>query len=103
MLPAFLAELKAKGFRVIGDYRPEKIGHKIREAQLDKIPYMLVIGDKEQQNSTVAVRDRVDGDLGAMPVAELADRLNREIQEKRIRQVSTGTMGLSDSGAKFAD
>jgi threonyl-tRNA synthetase len=95
------AELKAHGVRVTGDYRPEKIGYKIREAQLEKIPYMLVVGEKEQQAGTVAVRDRVDGDLGALSVAELLTRLNREIQEKRIRQVSTASAGLTDSGAKY--
>ena len=68
-----------------GDYRPEKIGYKIREAQLEKIPYMLVIGEKEQTAGTVAVRDRVDGDLGAMSMHELITRLDREIKEKRIR------------------
>src|SRR5262249_7482860 len=51
------AELKAAGFRVSGDYRPEKIGYKIREAQLEKIPYMLVVGEKEQTAGSVAVRD----------------------------------------------
>jgi threonyl-tRNA synthetase len=97
------SDLKARGYRVTGDYRSEKIGHKIREAQLEKIPYMLVVGDKEQQNHTVAVRDRVDGDLGALPVAELAARLEQEIRDKRIRQVSTGTVAPGDSGARFAD
>lgn len=96
-------DLKGRGLRVSGDYRPEKIGHKIREAQLEKIPYMLVVGDKEQQNGTVAVRDRIDGDLGSMPVAELVARLNQEIVEKRIRHVSTGTIGLSDTGAKYGE
>jgi hypothetical protein len=51
----------------------------------------------------VAVRDRVDGDLGAMSVAELVDRLDREVKEKRIRQVSTATAGLGDSGAKYGE
>src|SRR6201999_2532054 len=59
--------LKEKGFRVAGDYRPDKIGAKIREAQLDKVPYMLVIGEKEQSAGAVAVRERTRGDLGAMP------------------------------------
>jgi threonyl-tRNA synthetase len=80
------AELKGHGLRVSGDYRPEKIGHKIRESQLEKIPYMLVIGEKEQAAGTVAVRDRVDGDLGTMSVPELMRRLDREIAEKRIRR-----------------
>ena len=77
-----------------GDYRPEKIGDKIREAQLEKIPYMLVVGEKEQTAGTVAVRDRVDGDLGAMSVAELVKRLADEVKERRIRQVSTASAGL---------
>jgi threonyl-tRNA synthetase len=97
------AELRQAGFRVAGDYRPEKIGYKIREAQVEKIPYMLVVGDKEQTAGTVAVRDRVDGDQGAIPIAELINRLTQEIKEKRIRQVSTGTAAMSDSGAKFSD
>ena len=62
------AELKAQGLPRRGDYRPEKIGFKIREAQLEKIPYMLVVGDKEQTAGTVAVRATgSSGDLGAMP------------------------------------
>ena len=86
------AELRSHGFRVAGDYRPEKIGYKIREAQLEKIPYMLVVGDKEQTASTVAVRDRVDGDLGAMPVAALVQRLTERCA-KRIRQAVLARAG----------
>jgi threonyl-tRNA synthetase len=78
------AELSAKGFRVSGDYRPDKIGAKIREAQLEKIPYMLVIGDKEQSAKTVAVRERSKGDLGALPLAEFAARLERETKERTL-------------------
>jgi len=77
-------ELKAQGFRAAGDFRPEKIGFKIREAQLEKIPYMLVVGDKEQSAGTVAVRSRSEGDQGAVPVAELVERLHREVREKRL-------------------
>ena len=77
-------ELRAKGFRVSGDYRPDKIGYKIREAQLEKIPYMLVVGEKEQTAGTVSVRERTEGDLGAVPVAELIARLEREVREKRM-------------------
>ena len=97
------SELKANGFRVTADYRPEKIGYKIREAQLEKIPYMLVVGEKEQTAGTVAVRDRVDGDLGAKPLAEVIDMLRKEVEKKQIRQVSTASAGLGDQGAKFGD
>jgi threonyl-tRNA synthetase len=96
-------QLRSQGFRVTGDYRPEKIGYKIREAQLEKIPYMLVVGEKEQTAGTVSVRDRVDGDLGAKPLAELVKRLTDEVTERCIRQVSTASAGLSDRGAQFAD
>ncbi len=97
------AELRARGFRVHGDYRPEKIGYKIREAQVEKVPYMLVVGDKEQTAGTVSVRDRVEGDLGAMSVADLVTRLETEVREKRIRQVSTASAGLSDRTARYAE
>lgn len=97
------AELRKAGYRAAGDYRPEKIGYKIREAQLEKIPYMLVVGEKEQASSTVAVRDRVEGDLGALPLKDLLARLDAEVREKRIRQVSTASAGLADTGAKFGE
>ena len=77
-------ELKAQGFRASGDFRPEKIGFKIREAQLEKIPYMLVVGDKEQSAGTVAVRSRAGGDQGAVPVAELIERLLKEELGKQL-------------------
>jgi threonyl-tRNA synthetase len=95
------ATLRERGFRVGGDYRHEDMRAKIRDAQLEKIPYMLVVGEKEQAAGAVAVRDRVDGDLGAMPLGELASRLEAEVKEKRIRQVSTATAGLADRGARF--
>jgi threonyl-tRNA synthetase len=80
-------ELQAHGFRAAGDYRPEKIGYKIREAQLEKVPYMLVVGNEEQTAGSVAVRERVEGVLGAMPLAELVTRLEREVKERRLRPV----------------
>ena len=64
---------------------------------------MLVLGEKEQGASTVSVRDRVDGDLGAMALPELLKRLDQEVKEKRIRQVSTATAGLADSTAKYVE
>jgi threonyl-tRNA synthetase len=78
------AELKEKGFRVTGDYRPDKVNAKVREAQLQKVPYMLVVGEKEQAAGTVAVRERSQGDVGVMPLAELLATLEREVRERRL-------------------
>jgi len=64
------------------DLRNEKIGYKIREAQLEKVPYMLVIGNKEVETGTVAVRSRKDGDLGAMDVDAFISKLMEEIRTK---------------------
>lgn len=68
-------KLKEKGFRVELDQREEKLGKKIRDAQMEKIPYMLVIGSKEAQEQTVAVRERQAGDLGSMTLDELVKLL----------------------------
>jgi threonyl-tRNA synthetase len=100
------ADLRARGFRVGGDFRPEKIGAKKRDALLEKIPYLVVVGERDAAGGTVAVTDRGEGksvDLGAMTVAELASRLEREVQEKRIRQVVKGTANLTETGARFED
>ncbi|MCL6634908.1 MAG: threonine--tRNA ligase [Peptococcaceae bacterium] len=74
--------LEARGIRVELDARNEKIGYKIREAQAQKIPYMLVTGDREAENGTVAVRHRTGGDLGALPLDEFAAKLLEEIRTK---------------------
>ncbi len=74
------AELTKHGFRVEVDYRSEKIGKKIREAQLEKVPYMLVLGDKEQEAGEVAVRDRRDGKTTVMPLSEFIEKLAYEVE-----------------------
>ncbi len=74
--------LAAAGLRVELDERQEKIGYKIREAQLQKIPYMLVTGDKEMADGTVAVRSRSAGDLGPRPIDEFVAMTNEEIAAK---------------------
>jgi threonyl-tRNA synthetase len=76
-------QLAAAGLRVEVDERQEKIGYKIREAQLQKIPYMLVVGDKEVADAAVAVRSRIGGDHGAQPVAAFIDAVVTETREKR--------------------
>jgi threonyl-tRNA synthetase len=75
--------LEQKGIRVEMDTRNEKINYKIREAQAQKIPYMLVVGDKEAEQGAVAVRHRTQGDLGALPLSEFEEKLLREIKEKQ--------------------
>ena len=77
-------ELKNLGIRVNVDARAEKIGFKIREAQLEKVPYMLVIGEKEVENNTIAVRSRDLGDLGSMKKEEVIEKFVKEIEEKKI-------------------
>ena len=75
------AELEKKGIRVEVDDRAEKTGYKIREAQLQKVPYMLIVGDKEQASNQVGVRDRKDGDIGAMGLEEFISKIDEEIKE----------------------
>ena len=89
-------ELTAAGLRVEGDYRAEKLGAKIRTAELEKIPYMFVIGEKDQNAQTVSLRDRIDKDLGAMPVADAISRLQSEISERTVRQTFGGSAGLGE-------
>lgn len=76
------AELEKHGFRVTLDGRSEKIGYKIREAQLEKVPYMLVLGDKEEEAGQVAVRDRKDGKTTVMCLAEFIEKLAYEVEHK---------------------
>ena len=76
------AQLTENGFRVEVDHRNEKIGKKIREAQLEKTPYMLVVGDRDMENGTVSPRHRAAGDLGAMSLADFQAKLRREVDEK---------------------
>lgn len=78
-----LEQLQAAGIRAELDERSEKIGYKIREAQLQKVPYMLVVGEKERESGTVAVRKRSEGDLGAKPVSEVIALMKEEIESKK--------------------
>ncbi|RXI47343.1 threonine--tRNA ligase [Clostridium tetani] len=77
-------DLKEKGIRVEFDYRNEKIGYKIREAQLQKVPYMIILGDKEVSENKVAVRSRKEGDLGAISLKEFVAKLNYEIDNRIV-------------------
>lgn len=77
-----MSQLQEAGFRCEIDERNEKIGYKIREAQMDKVPYMLVLGDKEQESSQIAVRNRKDGKTVVMPLDEFVEKLRYEIDQK---------------------
>ncbi|MBP3610319.1 MAG: threonine--tRNA ligase [Lachnospiraceae bacterium] len=74
------AKLKAVGLRCEIDYRAEKIGYKIREAQLDKVPYMVIVGQKEQEDGMIAVRKRDGGDMGSMSVAEFLENAKKQME-----------------------
>lgn len=77
-----VAKLEAAGIRVEHDTRNEKIGYKIREAQMEKVPYMLIAGEKEQEAGSVSVRSHRDGDLGSMPIDDFIGKLLIEVQTR---------------------
>ena len=79
------ATLKNAGIRVKCDGRSEKIGYKIREARLEKVNYMLIIGDKEVESGTVSVRSRAEGDLGAMGLEDFLAMARKEIDTREIK------------------
>jgi len=82
------ARLADGGFRVTTDLRGAKVQAKIRDAQLELIPYMAVVGPREAASDAIALRDRIDGDLGAMPLEEAIGRLRDEVDKRAIRQVA---------------
>ena len=73
--------LEKRDIRALIDDRSEKVGKKIREAELDKVPYMLIVGGDEAENGTVAVRKQGEGDVGGMTTAAFADRIESEVKE----------------------
>ena len=83
-----LQKLAAAGFRAEVDERQEKIGYKIREAQLQKVPYMLVVGDREAAEGAVAVRSRSGGDLGSQPLDAFIASAREEVERKVSCQLS---------------
>jgi threonyl-tRNA synthetase len=83
---ALVKQLEAAGLRATLDERNEKVNFKIREAQLQKIPFMLVVGDREQENGQVAVRNRKHGDQGVKPVAEFIAAIRGLIESKAVTE-----------------
>jgi threonyl-tRNA synthetase len=91
--------LAAAGLRVKGDYRGVKLNAKIRDAQVELIPYMFVVGEKDRDAGTVAVRDRLEGDQGQIPLKSAIDKLRAEIDAKTVRQVAERqAVTLADRG-----
>lgn len=83
------SQMRDAGIRVKGDYRSEKLGAKIRDGQLEMIPYMMIVGPRDAENGTVSIRDRIDGDLGAIPVEEAIAKFQSEVAEKTVRRTSS--------------
>ena len=99
-------KLKDAGFRATRDTQDSKLQAKIREAQLALIPYMFVVGPQEAEAGAVAVRDRIDGDLGAMPLGDALAKLKEEAENRTIRQVAEktdfeGFEAKSDVGGEY--
>jgi threonyl-tRNA synthetase len=77
-------ELKKKDIRVIIDDRNEKIGRKIRDNELKKIPYLLVVGEKEIENNEISIRKQGEGDMGSMKIANFAEIINNEVEKQSL-------------------
>ena len=77
-------ELSANGIRVEMDYRDEKIGYKIREARNERVPYIIVVGEKEEKENKVSLRSRKNGDEGTLKLEDLIERINKEIKNKEL-------------------
>jgi threonyl-tRNA synthetase len=92
-----LQRFQTAGFRVTLDSRSTKINAKIRDAQLELIPYMLVVGGRDQENGTVSLRDRIDGELGALSIDEAIAKLKAEVDEKRLRQVKSSSLQMGET------
>ena len=91
--------LRDAGLRVTSDYRSEKLGSKVRDAQLELTPYMFVVGPRDAEAETVSVRDRIAGDLGAMKVEEAVAKLLDEVAQRTVRRTFSGDAGLGGRGA----
>jgi threonyl-tRNA synthetase len=78
------AELRSVGLRVEANLKSEKIGAKIRDAQMQKVPFMLVLGDREMEQGTVAVRERSKGDIGVMPLADFKEMARRLVELRAL-------------------
>ena len=88
--------MKSNGILATTDYRAEKIGYKIREAWIDKVPYMLVVGEKEESEGKVSVRSRFVGDEGQKDLPTFIDEICKEIRTKEIRVIEAQEQNTQD-------
>lgn len=95
--------LRELGLRATGDFRAEKIGSKIRDAQLRLVPYMFVVGGREMEEGAVSVRDRIEGDVGSLTLDAAIEKLQEEIRTKRIRQVAKPTIAAASAAGAEAN
>ena len=95
--------LEEKAIFIHPDYRSAKVQAKIRDAQLELVPYMVVVGPREAEAGAVALRDRIDGDLGSMPLDAAIVRLRDEVALKTIRQVAEKKFAAVDEGGGEAN
>jgi threonyl-tRNA synthetase len=93
---AVAKQLEDAGLKATVDSRDGKVQAKIRDAQLDLINYMAVVGPKEAETGTIALRDRIDGDLGTMPVAQAVAKLQEEIAKRTVRQAVTSKLAIPE-------
>jgi threonyl-tRNA synthetase len=96
-------QFRAAGFRVTSDLRSSKINAKVRDAQVELIPYMAVVGGRDLENNTVGLRDRIEGELGALSVADAITKLRTEIDNRVIRQVKKSSFQSFDAGNETAN
>ena len=96
------ADLEAEGFRVEVDRRQEKIGFKIRSARLQRVPVMLVVGDREAEGGTVALRARVAGEQGTLTLAELIPRLHEAVHD-HLQELPGGPAAIKDAEKGISD
>jgi threonyl-tRNA synthetase len=86
-------DLRENGLRVVVDDRNEKMGYRIREAQLQKVPYMLVVGDREREAGNVSVRHRRVGDMGPMDPEDLLRRISQNVSARVVQEESMASIG----------
>ncbi len=92
-------QLRDAGFRITADFRAEKLGAKIRDAQLAKIPYMLIVGPRDAEKNVVSVRDRIDGDLGGLTIEQTIQKFRDEVAQRQVRQSFNESAGFTEASS----